>query len=204
MNSRPNIGILALAPALIGLMCASRADAVPLFFGETGHYYDFVRAGGIRWTEANQQAPTLYHLGHQGYLATIGSQSENDFLYQNYGHIFWEGWLGGWQELGFPPSERWHWITGEVWGFTNWAAGEPNDAGGTGEECYLQMWGYGTTGPGKWNDDADYTQPGNIGGYFVEFGVQPIPEPLSLVLVGLGLAAAAGARARRAKRTPSA
>lgn len=189
------------AVPLVVLLVASRAAAIPAFFGETGHYYDFVWAGEITWTEANQQAPTLYYHGHQGYLATIRSQSENDFLYQTYGHIFWEGWLGGWQELGFPPNEHWHWVTGEPWEYTNWAAGEPNDAGGTGEECYLQMWGYGTTGPGKWNDDADNTQPGNIGGYFVEYGVQPIPEPSSLVLIALGLGAAAGARRLR-KRAP--
>ena len=37
----------------------------------------------------------------------------------------------------------------------NWARGEPNDAGGTWEERYLQMWGVGTVAPGQWNDDAN-------------------------------------------------
>ena len=185
---------------LIVLLFPSRGAAAPIYFGPTEHYYDFIWAGAIRWTEANEQAQTHSYLGQQGHLATITSQVESDFLYQTYGHIFWEGWLGGWQDLNSHPEENWHWVTGEPWVYTNWVPGEPNDGAGTGEERYLQMWGFGTISPGRWNDDADNTNPGNVGGYFVEYDVQAVPEPATFALLSLGLGAAAGWRVFRKRR----
>ncbi len=178
---------------LMLLFTPGNSAAIPIQFSETGHSYDFIWAGEITWTEANREASLSEYLGHQGYLATITSQGENAFLYQTFGHIFWEGWLGGWQDLNSSPSANWHWVTGELWDYTNWAGGEPNDGAGTGEERYLQMWGFGTIAPGRWNDDANDTNLGNIGGFLVEYddALAPIPEPATLTLSALGLGIAA-------------
>lgn len=178
------------------VLAATPAAATPLYLATTGHYYEFVHAGRITWTAANAEAPLHSYQGISGHLATIASQAENDFLFQNYQHEFWEAWLGGWQEPNSAPSAHWHWVTGEPWVYTNWVPGEPNDGGGTGEESYLQMWGFGTTGPGRWNDDANDTDLGNIGGYFVEYSARPVPEPMTIALLvfGLGVATALGRR----------
>ena len=175
--------------------------AAPILYPFTGHFYDFIPAGGITWTEANTQAPMHEYLGHSAYLATISGQDENDFLYNSFNRQFWEGWLGGLQDINSPLQENWHWVTEEPWTFVNWAPGEPNDAGG--DERYLQMWGFGTVAPGRWNDDANDTNRGNISGYFIEYetGLAPIPEPSTLTLTGIGLLIGAYERRRRARRT---
>ena len=82
--------------------------------------------------------------------------------------------------------------------FVNWFPGEPNDAGG--EERYLQMWGFTT--PGYWNDDANDTDPLNVGGYLVEYqsNLAPMPEPSTITLTGKGLLFGAYVRRRRARR----
>jgi hypothetical protein len=191
-----------LSTAVIVVLTGGSAMAAPILYHKTAHFYDFIEAGGITWTEANAEAPSHEHLGHTGYLATITSQGENDFLYDAFSRRFWEGWLGGRQDLNSQPTQNWKWVTGESWSFTNWAPGEPNDAGGSGEERYLQMWGFGTVAPGHWNDDANDTQLGNIGGYFVEYesNLAPIPEPSTLVLTGIGLAIGAYQQRRRGRR----
>ena len=51
---------------------------------------------------------------------TIGSASENGFVYQLHGG----SWLGATDEI---QEGTWVWVTGESWGFTNWDAGEPNN-----------------------------------------------------------------------------
>ena len=44
-------------------------------------------------------------------------------------------WLGGTDEAN---EGTWQWITGEAWGYGNWATGEPNDA--CGGEDYLHIY----------------------------------------------------------------
>jgi hypothetical protein len=66
------------------------------------------------------------------------------------------------------PAEGWGWITGEPFFYTNWAPGEPNDAG---DENHIHFHPHH---PGQWNDlnwgpqDPDWHQ-----GYVVEFECNP-------------------------------
>lgn len=186
--------ITTVPVALFLSLVAVQAAAVPIYFEPTGHYYEFVQSPAVRWTDAHLAAGTRSWDGFDGYLATITSAEENDFVFTSFGAYFWEAWLGGCQEPTSDPPAEWRWMTGETWDYTNWASGEPNDAGGSDKECYLQMWGEGTTSPGFWNDDALDTHPGNVSGYLVEYGTTlPVPEPSSatLLIVGLGLGALA-------------
>jgi hypothetical protein len=76
-----------------------------------------------------------------GYLATLTSQAENDFVfglldsssywYQRPGSGLWAGpWFGGFQPPGSPePDSGWRWVTDETMSFDNWSPGEPDNEG---------------------------------------------------------------------------
>jgi hypothetical protein len=94
-------------------------------------------------------------MGNPGYLATITSAAENEFIWTNLiGSDLYpplgDPWLGGYQSPAESvPLENWSWVTDEAWDFTNWAYGEPNDYCEPFGEQYLQF--AGCCG-GKWND----------------------------------------------------
>ena len=103
----------------------------------TIHYYHALAApGGVTWFAARDLA-----LDNGGYLATLTSQTENDFVFglvdssiywhQRPGSGLWAGpWLGGSQPVGsVEPDSGWLWIDDEPFAFTNWPPGEPDNAG---------------------------------------------------------------------------
>ena len=120
--------------------------------GGNGHWYAAIPPqGAARWTEHRAAAESLAANSH---LATIASLEESDFVIglvnAVLGNNNWS--IGGFQPPGSPePDGDWQWVTGEPFSFTNWASGEPNDAGG--DENYLTL---GEDTLGGWND-ADNT-----------------------------------------------
>ncbi|MHA2054442.1 MAG: right-handed parallel beta-helix repeat-containing protein, partial [Candidatus Hodarchaeales archaeon] len=90
----------------------------------------------LTWEEARIYCESL-----GGYLVTITSQDENDFvrlLSNVYNPPF---------SIGFSDEVtegEWQWVTGEAVIYTNWGDGEPNDSGG---EDYAE-----TDVFGEWND----------------------------------------------------
>jgi hypothetical protein len=106
---------------------------------DNGHWYQIFE-NTMTWHDAKDYCESM-----DGYLATISSQQENDFVFDNLvnpiGHLCW---LGGTDE---DVEGVWQWITGEAWEYTNWAPGEPNDA--CGGEDYLHIY----DGTGWWNDE---------------------------------------------------
>jgi hypothetical protein len=132
-----------------------------------GHRYEVWESYGIPWSHAKDFASRQYRQGYgYGYLATITSAAENNFVANlAFSSMGWwvELWLGGFQ----PPDEcrrdaNWMWITGEPWGYTNWAPGEPNDHQGPCSEQHL-----GIHRDGLWNDEGYL---GNIRGFIIEYG----------------------------------
>ena len=107
------------------------------------------------WDSANALVPTLVRFGEPGYLASITSPGENDFIqYQllegmpRQTSIADQYFTGGIYE-----NNEWFWQTGEPFDYTNWAPPEPNNIG---IEIVTSIWGYGHTDSrkpaGKWNN----------------------------------------------------
>jgi MYXO-CTERM domain-containing protein len=204
MSRRPSRACaLPLVPATalaLGLTAAAPIAASPVQWtqasGGNGHWYDVVQIdSGIGWTSARAAAE-----GRGGYLATVGSQAENLFVYnlvkdipalwpQDAGGNAVGPWLGGYQPAGSDePAGGWSWVTGESWSFSDWVSGEPNNYANA--EHYLHYYwpsGGGTApvmGP-TWNDLRE-SVPLGVRAYVVESASQ-LPAPGSLALLGLGL-----------------
>ena len=144
--------------------------------GGNGHWYKAV-AARISWRQADELART-----EGGYLATIASLAENDFVFSlvDAPQFFTTNngagpALGGFQPSGSPePGGGWSWITGEPWTFTNWYPGNPNNNGTaplSSEEKLQFFSNIPGTPASTWNDfNTDAT---NNGGYVVERNEDP-------------------------------
>ena len=80
-----------------------------------------------------------------GYLATINSAAENDFVFSLVNSsAFFSAFNGsgpalGGYNAGTPSNPNWSWVTGEAWTFDNWGSGLPNYAEfGSGPEDRLE------------------------------------------------------------------
>jgi hypothetical protein len=141
----------------------------PVSSGGNGHYYAPYKqpVENYSWEEAK-----LFAENAGGYLATITSQEENLFVFNlSNSEEFWRtgGGSGNWSGPtigGFQPANTeepnggWSWLSGEAFVFTNWATGQPNDAGST-EQDNLMYWSEGGIGP-TWQDFAGVNPPSFI------------------------------------------
>jgi hypothetical protein len=140
----------------------------------TGHFYEFVTAPGITWHNAKNAAELRSFYGLQGYLATITSAQENQFVVSK---LQGQGWFGASDEA---QEGVWKWVTGPEAGtqfwqggangsivgglYNNWQSGEPNNCcAGENHIHFLTS--------GKWNDYAFNNT--SINGYVVEYGGMP-------------------------------
>lgn len=146
-----------------------RNDGTIVFSGN-GHFYEFVPAPAISWTNAKIAAENRTYNGMQGYLATVTSASEDAFVAQK---LQGEGWIGAsdaavegvwkWETGPEAGTQFWQglWYGSVVNGMYNhWAGGEPNNSG---NEDYAHYWTNGL-----WNDYPN--QVSAISGYIVEYG----------------------------------
>ncbi len=158
----------------------------------TQHFYQFVSQQGITWSAARDAAAAKYLYGLQGYLATITSEVEDDFIWTK---TKGTGWIGA---SDIEKEDDWKWVTGPENGtlfwrgrgvnagggpvngaYSNWNTGEPNNS-------YTEYYAHITFNvgiPGSWNDlsNTGNTTPGNTyhpQGYLIEYGGM---EPASLL-----------------------
>ncbi|MGE5295428.1 MAG: discoidin domain-containing protein, partial [Solirubrobacterales bacterium] len=144
----------------------------PVDEGGNDHAYQGVPVGErISWTSA-EQAATLAG----GYLATITSQQENDFVFGLIGddpacwraltaELYMGPWLGGYQPEGAPePAGGWLWVTGEPFVYTAWLSVEPSGP----NEDRLHYMGRGGSPEAAWNDQPDSHDWGPMS-YLVEY-----------------------------------
>jgi hypothetical protein len=156
--------------------------------GGNGHWYRVVRPGvAIDWEDA-----AVFAAWDSGRLCAITSAAENAFVfglvddpqYWNVNALYANGpWLGGVQSAdAVEPDGGWAWVTVEPFVFTNWAAGEPNNASG-GDERFLNFYCLSpcTRGP-TWNDHDSaaghlhYSDEFRPIAFIVEYAGLPCPD----------------------------
>jgi hypothetical protein len=140
---------LVLAAATLASVSPAAAQQPGGIFGD--HYYEAIEEPAT-WHNA-----AAYCEQDGGYLVTINSAEENQFVYNlaaDTGGV--EVWLGATDEA---VEGTWEWVTSEPFDYTNWGPGEPNNyAAGpdpTLGEDYLTFHGAGAYDPplpGVWND----------------------------------------------------
>ncbi|MGQ4554504.1 PKD domain-containing protein [Halobellus sp. GM3] len=99
----------AAAPAEVDREIAFRLSAGGgdvLYNPDTGRYYEHVSDESIAWADARDAAEGRSHFGMSGYLATITSEGENDFLREQFDE---GGWIGA---SDAADESEWRWVTG--------------------------------------------------------------------------------------------
>lgn len=161
-----------------------------------GHYYEQAVSGSaITWLDASNSAGSRTRFGLTGYLTTITSQSENDFIASKVNaQNVWIGatdnssYIAGGTALSPNPNSsegQWHWTTGPEAGlrFTDNNAANSQTPGqasagrfaawatgepndsGSNEHCAVTNWS-GTAG--RWNDlPCDFS---TVTRYIIEYG----------------------------------
>ncbi|MCP5365298.1 MAG: hypothetical protein H6905_08750 [Hyphomicrobiales bacterium] len=127
--------------------------AGPYLNTENNHYYYLLEP--TTWSDAESQAQSL-----GGHLATINDPLENTWVTDTLLPFVEDDlWIG----LSDAESEgTFQWSSGAAVGFTNWGAGEPNNAGNE-DFTYLAGSDNPFFDPGEWNDlNAFFTRPGLV------------------------------------------
>ncbi len=166
--------------AMVGLHGGSEAKAdLPIQWtvaeGGNGDWYELVmpdsHQDSYSWTQARQAADSMTYDGLQGYLATVTSSGESNFLQVNFSSQLSDdpanakyAWIG----LFAPtPTSGFQWVTGEPLNYTDWASGEPNYYG-TPLWQFVHYWtrDFGSGPTWTWNNEQNF--PGrNTYGFFV-------------------------------------
>ncbi|MCX6238070.1 MAG: PKD domain-containing protein [Bacteroidia bacterium] len=196
-NATPTIGVRKITISL------NDVD----YLSYTTHFYRYVNKPGMKWSEAKAEAESMTYYGLQGYLATITSKIENDFIILRTQGV---GYIGATDK---DVEGEWRWVTGPeglmgagkgllfwkgtgaqaqanplVYGpvngaYSNWDRLEPNN---TLQGTYYENYGHITVfqndpvNSWKWNDVVDTGGTGDWApkGYIIEFGGMPGDPPL--------------------------
>jgi len=163
-----------------------------LYFEETGHFYEYVPFG-TSWDVAKTGAELRQINGLKGYLSTITSQAENDFIFER---LQGNGWIGA---SDATVEGEWRWVTGPEgredngkgllfwlgerangmavdgvysnWGISKFSGAEPNNLGNNEHYAHFifdLFRFFDESEAGKWNDFSRNNP--SIDGYIVEYG----------------------------------
>jgi len=162
----------------------------------TEHFYEYVSSSGS-WTTAKTNSELRSYFGRAGYLATMSSEAENNFIWKLMSS---DGWFGASDEMSqvntakgstvytsqAAVEQKWHWVSGPEKGtqfsngstavtgqYSKWAGGEPNNAG---SEHYAQFY---SANSGQWNDLPNT----NLPGYICEYGDMPNDQTSSITIL---------------------
>lgn len=166
--------------------------AEPIFNSANGHYYTWVDTQNTSerertWQNALNDAESMSFRRRAGHLATITSQTEQDFLAESFGNLggLWIGASdraveGEWRWMAGPETGELFWLgnsSGQAVTYAAWSGSEPNNLGHEvqGEDFAQFNWGSN----GAWNDLPTDQQNYLVRGHIVEFSV---PEPSGLLL----------------------
>lgn len=189
-----------IAAGAVAISAVSAANAAPVLWdtedGGNGHYYEVVYDTVDVATALSNAAASTYE-GLSGYLVTITSQEEQDFLTSLVAACT-QYWIAA---SDAETEGEWKWIAGPeagelISGYANWMPGEPNDY--MGREDYAVA---NRTNIGQWNDLPGWAKRA----YVVEYSRMPsgsaaaVPLPAGLPLA-FGALAMLGAAARRRKK----
>lgn len=165
-----------------GTLTTTASPSGAAYFADTGNYYRYITSNNVTWTTAETEAGNSSNElnGITGYLATITSEDEMDFVVDKIGGSY-AAWIGGTDR---DVEGEWRWRGGDEAGDLFWqgpgsedggsaqngyyhewcSTEEPNDAGG---EDYLQI--KFISGSACWNDLANSGSgtPGNDPNGFV-------------------------------------
>lgn len=161
-TASPRLAFLTTA-LLVAL--APIAGSTPVRWPVNGHYYDAVIVPGqISWTAARDSA-----VARGGYLATLTTHAESDFVWSVVQGTQKGLYLGGFQVPGAAePAGGWAWVTGEPWDYTNWHAAEPNNGLAGPPENFLMFFTIVPTVQSDWNDAGPL-----LDGYAIEYEQNP-------------------------------
>jgi hypothetical protein len=191
-KSTPTIGIRKITISL------DDVDYLP----ETGHFYRYISKTGISWMNARDEAASsaMMYYGLKGYLATVTSQAENDFIKLKTKGV---GWIGGSDEA---VEGTWRWVTGPegleesgngriFWigryndsgagpyqgRYTNWNTNEPNQSGNE-DYAHITLFSGNPFNSYKWNDLPNIGGNGDYApqGYLIEWGGSAGEQDLNL------------------------
>ena len=150
-----------------------------VYFPGNGHFYEIVNQS-LDWSQAKVAAAARTVNGATGYLATVTTQEENDYISPR---LSGDGWIGASDSETEGASENdWQWVTGPETGtsfwaglsdgapvnglYSNWVDGvEPNNSGN--EDC-AQFYSNGS----GWNDLP--CEGFTLGSYVVEYGTEGV------------------------------
>ena len=158
------------------------------YLPSTGHFYEYVEATGITWTNAKTDAASRTYFGLKGYLATITTSDEAKLTGEQAAGA---GWIGGsdaetegvWKWVTEPENGTIFWnglANGSTPNFAFWNTGEPNNLE---NEDYAHITAPGVGIRGSWNDlsnTGDTSGNYQPKGYMVEYGGTPGDPILNL------------------------